>query len=272
MIKERVDVLLVTRNLAPTREAAKRLIMAGLVKSGTDVIDKPGGKLSVDAALSVDGPEHPYASRGGLKLERALGFFGVSLADRIVLDVGASTGGFTDCALQHGASFVYSVDVGYGQLAWKLRTDPRVRVMERVNFRHVEPSLFVPAPNAAVMDVSFISIGKLFSKLLEVLHPDSVLLSLVKPQFEAGPAAVGKGGIVRDKAVHSAVLNRVLTQAAAAGFNVKGLTHSPIRGGEGNIEFLLWACTPPGDTEAASLCSHAVDVAAVVEDAHQALA
>lgn len=244
MSKERVDVLLVARGLASTRETAKRLIMAGLVRCGTQLVDKPGERVSVAAALSVAGPLHPYVSRGGLKLERALAVFDVSLVGRVVLDVGASTGGFTDCALQNGAALVYSVDVGYGQLAWQLRTDERVRVMERVNFRHADSSLFNPQPDAAVMDVSFISIGKLLPKLREILLPKAPLLTLVKPQFEAGPQAVGKGGIVRDPAVHEEVLRRVVNQAVSEGFAVHGLTYSPVRGGEGNIEFLLWASSP----------------------------
>lgn len=267
MKKERADVLLVSRGLAETRELAKRLIMAGLVRLGDTTLDKAGEKVSVDAALSVTGPVHPYASRGGLKLQRALEVFGVSLSDRVVLDVGASTGGFTDCALQHGAALVYSVDVGYGQLAWKLRTDPRVRVMERMNFRHAEVDVFDPRPDAAVMDVSFISISKLLPKLGQILLPGSVLVSLIKPQFEAGPKAVGKGGIVRDPETHARVLEQVLTQVAAAGFAIHGLTHSPIRGGEGNIEFLLWASAPSEGTESVSAVTQ-VDIAATVATAH----
>lgn len=238
--KERIDVLLVSQGHAESREQAKRLVMAGLVLNGTDVVDKPGTKLAMDSVLTVKGALHPYASRGGLKLEQALREFPVSLEGKVVLDVGASTGGFTDCALQHGANLVYSVDVGYGQLAWALRNDVRVRVMERVNFRHAERSWFDPIPTAAVMDVSFISITKLFDKLKEIVQQSSPILTLVKPQFEAGPSAVSKGGIVRDRAVHQQVLQTVISKASEAGLCPMGLTFSPIRGGDGNIEFLLW--------------------------------
>ncbi len=238
--KERIDVLLVSQGHAQSREQAKRLVMAGLVFSGTEVVDKPGTKLSVDSLLTVKGALHPYASRGGLKLEQALRVFPVSLEGKIVLDVGASTGGFTDCALQHGAKLVYSVDVGYGQLAWALRSDERVRVMERVNFRHADRNWFDPVPTAAVMDVSFISITKLFDKLKEIVQPSSPIVTLVKPQFEAGPSAVSKGGIVRDKDVHTQVLQTIMSRALNVGLCPMGLTFSPIRGGDGNIEFLLW--------------------------------
>ena len=240
MGKERLDALLVQRGLAPSREQAKRLIMAGLVYNGTELVDKPGTQMKEDAALSIKGTLHPFVSRGGLKLEKALRSFGISLADRVVVDVGASTGGFTDCALKQGAALVYSVDVGYGQLAWELRINPRVRVMERVNFRHVSPDLFDPAPDAAVMDVSFISIAKLFPKLLSVLRPESAVVTLIKPQFEAGPSLVGKGGVVRDRRVHESVVKRAIESATEAGFSVCGLTCSPILGGDGNVEFLMW--------------------------------
>ncbi len=238
--KERVDVLLVAQGHAQSREQAKRLVMAGLVYHATEIVDKPGTKLAVDALLTVKGALHPYASRGGLKLAQALQVFALSLEGKVVLDVGASTGGFTDCALQHGAKLVYSVDVGYGQLAWTLRNDERVRVMERVNFRHAECSWFDPLPTAAVMDVSFISITKLFDKLKEIVQPASSIVTLVKPQFEAGPGAVSKGGIVRDSAVHTKVLQTIIAKALDAGLRPMGLTFSPIRGGDGNIEFLLW--------------------------------
>ena len=240
MRKERIDVLLVEQGLVATREQAKRLVMAGVVYCGTEVMDKPGTKISVDACLFVKGALHPFVSRGGVKLAHALEVFDVSLKDHVVIDVGASTGGFTDCALQNGAAHVYAVDVGYGQLAWSLRSDPRVTVMERLNFRHVLPTAFPIRPTAGVMDVSFISIHKLLPKLHDVLVPDASVICLVKPQFEAGPSAVGKGGIVRDPRVHEEVLYRAVSSATEDGFCVQALVASPIRGGEGNVEFLLW--------------------------------
>ncbi|MCL6517788.1 TlyA family RNA methyltransferase [Alicyclobacillus sp.] len=251
--KVRLDVLLHQRGLFPSREAARRAIMAGLVRRAGERVDKPGTQVAPDETFEVAGPEHPYVGRGGLKLERALEVFDVSLADRVVVDVGASTGGFTDCALRHGARLVYAVDVGYGQLAWSLRQDPRVVVMERTNFRHVDPERFQPRPSVAVMDVSFISIRLLFEKLREVLEADGWVISLVKPQFEAGREAVGKGGIVRDPSVHERVLFDVVRAARDAGMTCVGLDHSPITGGDGNIEFLAcWRLGPHGGSEAVS--------------------
>jgi 23S rRNA (cytidine1920-2'-O)/16S rRNA (cytidine1409-2'-O)-methyltransferase len=236
--KIRLDVLLVQRGLFPSREAARRAIMAGQVMRGGEVVDKPGTQVYTDESFEVLQPSHQFVSRGGLKLERALDVFSVSLKDQVVIDVGASTGGFTDCALQHGASRVYAVDVGYGQLAWKLRIDDRVVVMERTNFRHVDASRFDPKPSVAVMDVSFISTRLLLPKLMEVLTSPGVILSLVKPQFEAGREHVGKGGIVRDPKVHLNVLRRLITFVYDAGMACDGLTYSPIQGGDGNIEYL----------------------------------
>lgn len=242
--KVRLDVLLHRRGLFPSREAARRAIMAGLVRRGGTVVDKPGMQVQEEEVFEVDQPEHPYVSRGGLKLERALRSFGVSLEDEVVLDVGASTGGFTDCALRHGARLVYAVDVGYGQLAWSLRQDPRVVVMERTNFRHVDPAVFRPRPSTAVMDVSFISIRLLFPKLIEIVGTGGRVISLIKPQFEAGRESVGKGGIVRDPAVHRRVLVDVLEAAGERGMQCIGLDYSPITGGDGNIEFLAcWRMT-----------------------------
>lgn len=238
--KLRLDVLLYERGLFPSREAARRAVMAGLVKDGDDVLDKPGQQVREDIQVSVAKPLHPYVGRGGLKLEKALSVFSLRLEGRIVVDVGASTGGFTDCALQHGASHVYAVDVGYGQLAWKLRADERVTVLERTNFRHIDTTVFNPKPSVAVMDVSFISAGLLFPKLLEVLSPPFDIISLVKPQFEAGRDDVGKGGIVRDVSVHKRVLQEHVTMGQALGLQLCGLTHSPVTGGDGNIEYLAW--------------------------------
>jgi 23S rRNA (cytidine1920-2'-O)/16S rRNA (cytidine1409-2'-O)-methyltransferase len=238
--KIRLDVLLHQRGLFPSREAARRAVMAGLVKHEDEVFDKPGLQVREDISLRVLQPLHPYVGRGGLKLEKALSVFPVNLTGRIVVDVGASTGGFTDCALQNGASHVYAVDVGYGQLAWKLRSDARVTVMERTNFRHVDEGVFRPRPSVAVMDVSFISAGLLFPKLLEILEPPFDIISLVKPQFEAGRADVGKGGIVRDLSVHKRVLREHRAMGESNSLHLGGFTYSPVTGGDGNIEYLAW--------------------------------
>jgi len=271
MKKERIDALLVERGLAKSREEAKRLIMAGLVMRGTEVVDKPGTQIADDSPLVVKAALHPFVSRGGMKLRKALDAFDLSLRERIVLDVGASTGGFTDCALQDGAQFVYSVDVGYGQLAWTLRTDARVRVLERTNFRFIDPTIFEPAPDVAVMDVSFISVGKLLPKLAAVLKPDAWLITLIKPQFEAGPKAVGKGGIVREAAIHEKVLETVIRQMTDIGFIPQALTWSPIRGGEGNIEFLLYARSPSEHASSEPQPNLLQEINVIVAQAHAQL-
>lgn len=240
MQKMRLDILLHERGLYPSREAARRAVMAGLVMSEGVRLDKPGTKVNVDISLSVEKPEHQYVSRGGLKLERALARFNVAVKDRIAIDVGASTGGFTDCLLQHGARHVYAVDVGYGQLAWSLRNDARVTVLERTNFRHVDELQFHPQPSLAVMDVSFISTRLLLPKLKTVCTEAADVVSLIKPQFEAGREAVGKGGIVRNPQVHYAVLMDMLDHVTSMGWSCQGLDYSPISGGDGNIEFLAW--------------------------------
>lgn len=240
MRKERIDVLLVEKGFFETREKAKAAVMAGLVYVGTERCDKPGTKLAEDALINVKGEVHPYVSRGGLKLEKAIRTFGVDLTGKVMMDIGASTGGFTDCALQHGARLVYAIDVGYGQLAWSLRQDPRVVVMERTNFRHLDPNTFeYEKPDFASIDVSFISLRLILPVLHQFLKPDGEVLALVKPQFEAGKENVGKNGIVRDPAVHREVLLSILSFAQTIGFEVLGVSYSPITGGEGNIEFLL---------------------------------
>ncbi|WP_409289184.1 TlyA family RNA methyltransferase [Peribacillus sp. SCS-37] len=238
--KERLDVLLVERGLAETREKAKRSIMAGLVYSNEQRLDKPGEKIPADAPLTLKGKVMPYVSRGGLKLEKALQVFGLDIKDKVLLDIGSSTGGFTDCALQNGARLSYALDVGYNQLAWKLRQDPRVIVMERTNFRYVTPGdLTGDAPNFASIDVSFISLTLILPVLKTLLLPGSDIAALVKPQFEAGRDQVGKKGIVRDSKVHKEVLQKISGFALAQGYDVKGASFSPITGGDGNIEFLL---------------------------------
>ncbi|CAI6055726.1 Hemolysin A [Cohnella sp. JJ-181] len=234
-------MLLVEQGFFESREKAKAAIMAGLVLVGTEQVDKAGTKIPRDAALTVKGAVHPYVSRGGLKLEKAIREFGIDLQGAAMLDIGASTGGFTDCALQHGASFVYAIDVGYNQLDWRLRQEPRVRVMERCNFRHMTPDqLTGPTPVFASIDVSFISLKLILPALRPLLAPGAGTVALIKPQFEAGREQVGKSGVVRDSAVHLNVLREVLSAAAEQGFSLRGLTYSPITGGEGNIEFLAY--------------------------------
>ncbi|WP_066047185.1 TlyA family RNA methyltransferase [Robertmurraya korlensis] len=238
--KERVDVLLVERGLIETREKAKRAIMAGLVYSNENRLDKPGEKISSDLPLLIKGNVMPYVSRGGLKLEKALKEFDVHVEGKVLLDIGASTGGFTDCALQNGAKQSYALDVGYNQLAWKLRQDERVIVMERTNFRYVTPAdLNGEMPNFASIDVSFISLKLILPVLKTLLVPNSDIIALVKPQFEAGREEVGKKGIVRDPKVHEAVITKIIDLSLSLGYDVKNLSFSPITGGDGNIEFLL---------------------------------
>ncbi|MCL6453209.1 MAG: TlyA family RNA methyltransferase [Alicyclobacillus sp.] len=267
--KRRIDVLLAERGLFPSREAARRAVMAGLVRVDGDPVDKPGTSVREDAAISVERPLHPYVSRGGLKLKRAIDVFQLDFTDAVVVDVGASTGGFTDCALQHGARHVFAVDVGYGQLAWSLRNDPRVTVLERTNFRHVDAAVFEPRPDIAVMDVSFISVHLLFPKLLEVLTVPAWIVSLIKPQFEAGRADVGKGGIVRDAAVHRRVLREHVDMGSRLGLRLIGVTYSPVTGGDGNIEYLgVWHRESRSQgASAPSSVEPRVDIARVVEDA-----
>src|SRR4051794_8440912 len=238
--KERVDILSVEQGLFETREKAKRAVMAGIVYCNETRLDKPGEKIPSDSLLTVKGKVLPYVSRGGLKLEKALKVFDLDIKDKILLDIGASTGGFTDCALQNGAQMSYALDVGYNQLAWKLRQDERVVVMERTNFRYVTPSdLEGNMPNFASIDVSFISLKLILPVLKTLLVSGSDVVALVKPQFEAGREQVGKKGIVRDPKVHENVINKIIEFSLQTGLNVKNLSFSPITGGEGNIEFLL---------------------------------
>lgn len=239
--KERLDVLLLELGYFDSREKAKAAIMAGLVYIGTEKVDKAGTKVPRDAALTVKGAPHPYVSRGGLKLEKAIRAFGIDMHDAVMLDIGASTGGFTDCALQHGAKLVYAIDVGYNQLDWSLRQNERVRVMERMNFRHMTlDQLDADRPAFASIDVSFISLKLILPVLAQLLEPGGHAVALIKPQFEAGREQVGKSGVVRDPAIHANVLREVLSFADALGFGLQGLTFSPITGGEGNIEFLAY--------------------------------
>ncbi|WP_164218090.1 TlyA family RNA methyltransferase [Virgibacillus sp. YIM 98842] len=238
MGKKRLDVLLVERNLIETREKAKRVIMAGLVFSNEVRLDKPGMKVDEKAPLKIK-EKLRYVGRGGLKLEKALQHFHISLQDKIMVDVGSSTGGFTDCALQNGVKLSYAVDVGYNQLDWKLRSDPRVIAMERTNFRYVSVENFQKGtPNFAAIDVSFISLKLILPVLKKIIAENSDIIALIKPQFEAGRDQVGKKGIVREKKVHGQVVKNIVHFAKKEGYDLCGITFSPITGGDGNIEFL----------------------------------
>ncbi|KML01344.1 TlyA family RNA methyltransferase [Rossellomorea marisflavi] len=238
--KQRLDILLVEQGLFETREKAKRAVMAGLVYSNEVRLDKPGEKISEDSPLTVKGKVMPYVSRGGLKLEKALKVFDITAEDKVLLDIGASTGGFTDCAIQNGAKMSYALDVGYNQLAWKLRKDERVVVMERTNFRYVKPEdLEGEMPNLASIDVSFISLALILPVLKTLLVQGGDCIALIKPQFEAGREQVGKKGIVRDPSVHKTVIEKIISLSLNEGFDIEGLSFSPITGGDGNIEFLI---------------------------------
>jgi len=250
MKKERVDVLLVEKGLCESREKAKRAIMAGLVFSGSERIDKPGTKIDPKAPLVIKGQALRYVGRGGLKLEKALDVFHLDVCDQIVLDIGASTGGFTDCCLQNGAALVYALDVGYNQLAWKLRQDARVVVMERTNFRYSKPDDFTDGlPSFATIDVSFISLRLILSVLANILIPGGNVVALIKPQFEARREEVGKKGIVKDRTIHERVIREVVHFAKTEGFSSRHLSFSPVTGGGGNIEFLLHLCLLSDDVE-----------------------
>lgn len=263
MQKTRLDQRVLDLGLAQSRERAKALIMAGSVYVNGVRQTKPGMPVTEDAEVAVKGERLAYVSRGGLKLEKALDIFSIHPTGLVCIDCGASTGGFTDCLLQRGAAHVYAVDVGYGQLAWSLRIDDRVTVMERTNARNLTPDLFPTAMDLAVMDLSFISLGLVLPAVKRLLAPTGQVVCLVKPQFEAGREKVGKKGVVRDPAVHREVLEGFLGQAKEMGFAVRGLTYSPVRGPEGNIEYLAWLGL---DGAAAD-----IDCADVVLRSHQAL-
>lgn len=236
--KERLDVLLVNRGLFESREKAKTAIMAGQIFMGTVCVDKAGTKVPIDADLSVKGNTLPYVSRGGLKLEKALQLYPIDLTDAVMVDIGASTGGFTDCALQNGAAKVFAIDVGYNQLAWSLRQDKRVIDMEKQNIRTVTAEQLGELVDFISIDVAFISLDKVLPVAVTLLKDTGSLVALIKPQFEAGREKVGKGGIVRDPATHAEVLTRILNVAEEVGLHLHGVTYSPIKGTEGNIEFL----------------------------------
>ena len=239
--KQRLDLALVQRGLVPTRAQAQALIMARRVRSGTDVLSKAGAPVSDEQPLEVTQPEVVFASRGGLKLEAALQGFGLEVRDHVAIDVGASTGGFTDVLLRRGAGRVYAVDVGYGQLAWELRQDQRVTVLERTNIRYLErEALNGPSPDLAAIDVSFISLEIVLPAVRRLLVPHGWAVALIKPQFEAGRGQVGKGGVVRSAEVHRRVLARVLDSAIQGGWQPRGLLASPLLGPAGNREFLTY--------------------------------
>jgi 23S rRNA (cytidine1920-2'-O)/16S rRNA (cytidine1409-2'-O)-methyltransferase len=242
MARSRADLALVARGLAESRAKAQALIMAGLVYSGTARVNKAGEKVPDDRELVVKGQDHPWVSRGGVKLAHGLDFFGFDPAGRVALDVGASTGGFTDVLLTRGATKVYAVDVGHGQLAWKLRSDPRVVVLEKTNARRLT-AVLVPEPvGVLVCDASFIGLQIVLPAALALCGEKAFAVALIKPQFEAGPESVGKGGVVRDPAVHTAVCEQIATWwATLPGWRVLGVTASPITGPEGNVEFLIGA-------------------------------
>lgn len=238
-MKKRLDVLMVERSLAPSREKAKAYIMAGEVYVDGQKEDKAGSMFKETVQIEVRGNLLPYVSRGGLKLEKAMKNFDISLQDKVCMDVGASTGGFTDCMLQNQAAKVYSVDVGYGQLDWKLRNDPRVVCMEKTNIRYVTPEDLEEKADFSSIDVSFISLTKVLPPVYELLKDQGQVVCLIKPQFEAGREKVGKKGVVRDPAVHREVIEKVTAFASETGFALLNLEYSPIKGPEGNIEYLL---------------------------------
>lgn len=240
MKKERLDALLTNRGLFESRAKAQAAVMAGQILVNDQKIDKPGTQVAEDAVIRILGDKLRYVSRGGLKLEKALKIFPISVAGKVVADVGASTGGFTDCALQNDAAKVYAIDVGYGQLAWKLRNDERVVNMERTNVRYLEKENLQEMVDAVTIDVAFISLDKILPAVHKILKPDGFVIALIKPQFEAGKENVGKKGVVRDPKVHESVINNVIAFAKNEGFGIAGLEFSPIKGPEGNIEYLLY--------------------------------
>ncbi|MBI3600551.1 MAG: TlyA family RNA methyltransferase [Nitrospinae bacterium] len=240
MQRKRLDNLLVERGIVQSRERAKALILSGEVKVDGIPINKAGVLVNEDSEIEFTGKDMPYVSRGGLKLEKAIKEFGGNVKDKVAIDVGASTGGFTDCLLQYGAKKVYAVDVGYGQLAWKLRNDPRVIVIERKNIRYLKPDDIGEPADIATIDVSFISLKLVLPAVKTLLKERGEIIALIKPQFEVGKGEVGKGGIVREKEKHERVISEIKSFAADLGFKVLGLTESPIHGQKGNVEFLIY--------------------------------
>lgn len=272
-MKERLDVLLVKKGLAPSREKAKAVIMAGSVYVDGQKEDKAGSVFDEESAqIEVRGHVLPYVSRGGLKLEKALKVFPITLTNKICMDIGASTGGFTDCMLQNGAVKVYSVDVGYGQLDWKLRQDDRVVCMEKTNFRYMTPEDIPDVLDFASVDVSFISLDKILTPAYALLREQGEMVALIKPQFEAGREKVGKKGVVRDPKVHEEVISRIVRHADEVSFEVLDLSYSPIRGPEGNIEYLIHLKKNPERTVYPDILEvFEKKIREIVEEAHQEL-
>lgn len=265
MAKERLDVLLVEKRFFDSRERAQKSIMAGLVYVGGERIDKAGTKVDIEAEIVIKGNPIPYVSRGGLKLEKALKGLDIDLSGKTCMDIGASTGGFTDCMLQNGARHVYAVDVGYGQLDWKLRNDDRVTNMERTNIRYVTRDSIGTALDFLSIDVSFISLKLVLPVAVNLLADDGAMVFLIKPQFEAGREQVKKSGVIRDAKVHKDVLHAVLSVAEQLSISVEYLTYSPIKGPKGNIEFLAYGVKKP------MLTGSPLDVDKVVDEAHATL-
>ena len=263
--KKRLDCLLFDRGLAESREKAKAMIMMGNIYVDNQKSDKPGTMLPIDTKIEIRGETMPYVSRGGLKLEKAMSVFPVQLKDKITMDIGASTGGFTDCMLQNGAKKVYSVDVGYGQLAWKLRTNPKVVNLERTNIRYITREQVPDDVDFFSVDVSFISLCLVLPVARNFMAENAQAVCLIKPQFEAGREKVGKKGVVRDKTVHIEVIEKIVDFVLQHGFSVLGLTFSPVKGPEGNIEYLIYL------QKAEQPVSAALDVKALVEESHKQL-
>ena len=263
-MKERLDVILTEKNFFDSRARAKAMIMAGKILVNGQKVDKAGTLIPLDAEIKILGEEMPFVSRGGLKLQKALDVFKIILSGKIAADVGASTGGFTDCMLQHGAKTVYAIDVGYGQLAWKLRSNVQVVNMERTNIRNVTRNdFYYGLPEFVSIDVAFISLEKVLPVVFDVLKDSGEVVALIKPQFEAGREHVGKKGVVRDKKIHAAVIEKVLNFAAEVGLGICGLDFSPIKGPEGNIEYLAYLTK--------NFSTANVEILSVVDSAHEEL-
>ena len=267
-MKERLDILLVNRSLAASREKAKAIIMSGIVYVDGQKEDKAGSMFEDTVTIEVRGTTLKYVSRGGLKLEKAMTHFGVELAGKVCMDVGSSTGGFTDCMLQNGAVRVYAVDVGHGQLDWKLRNDERVVCMEKTNIRYVTPDDIADKIQFASIDVSFISLTKVLGPVKQLLTDDGQIVCLIKPQFEAGREKVGKKGVVREKSTHLEVIEQVILFAVSQGFEILNLEFSPIKGPEGNIEYLLYL---QNHVDGQIYENYDVDPKGIVEEAHKCL-